>query len=325
MAVTEQYTVLVLRALGLGDLLTAVPALRGLRRAFPDGRIVLAAPAPLADLLPLIGAVDTLWPTAGLREFGRPDRAPDIAVNLHGSGPESIEALRAADPRRIMTHAHPSFPELDGPQWVDDQHEVRRWCRLLGHYGTEADESRLDLQRPGRGSDRPGAVVVHPGASHRARQWPPECFARVARRLADRGHDVVITGSAQERALAEGIAEGAGLPRTTVLAGGTDLYRLAALVSEASLVVCADTGLAHVATAFATPSVILFGPVSPRHWGPPDKPRHAALWAGSVGDTFADRPDAGLLRLSVEDVLEAAQRVLAHAAELDTAGRGGVR
>ena len=44
-------TIMVLRALGLGDLLTAVPALRGLRRHFPDGRIVLAAPERYRELV----------------------------------------------------------------------------------------------------------------------------------------------------------------------------------------------------------------------------------------------------------------------------------
>ncbi|MDR7300233.1 glycosyltransferase family 9 protein [Haloactinomyces albus] len=325
MAVTKRHTVLVLRALGLGDLLTAVPALRGLRRAFPDSRIVLAAPGPLADLVPLTRAVDSLWPTAGLGGVRLPDPVPEVAVNLHGSGPESIEDLRSCGARRIMTHAHPAFPDLDGPQWIQDQHEVQRWCRLLDHFGIEADRRHLELDRPEQASDRPGAAIVHPGASHRARQWPEERFARVARGLADRGHDVVITGTGQERPLAERIAARAQLPPAAVLAGHTDLCRLAALVAEASLAVCADTGLAHLATALTTPSVVLFGPVSPRHWGPPEDPHHAALWAGTVGDTFADRPDPGLLRISAEDVLEAAERVLAHAGEPDTLGSGGAR
>jgi hypothetical protein len=52
--------------------------------------------------------------------------------------------------------------------------------------------------------------------------------------------------------------------------------------------------------------VTLFGPVSPRLWGPPaDRPRHRALWAGREGDPHADRPDPGLLRLGTPDVVDA--------------------
>ena len=79
---SETSTVLILRALGLGDLLTAVPALRGLRAGYPDHRLVLAAPAPLAELAPLTRAVDELLPTAELGALAGP--SPAVAVNLHG-------------------------------------------------------------------------------------------------------------------------------------------------------------------------------------------------------------------------------------------------
>jgi ADP-heptose:LPS heptosyltransferase len=62
---TSTPTVLVLRALGVDDLLTAVPALRGLRSAYPKHQMVLAAPAPLAELAALTGAVDQLLPPLG--------------------------------------------------------------------------------------------------------------------------------------------------------------------------------------------------------------------------------------------------------------------
>jgi ADP-heptose:LPS heptosyltransferase len=297
-------TVLVLRALGVGDLLTAVPALRGLRAAQPGHRLVLAAPAPLVELAALTGAVDELLPTAGLGALTGP--SPAVAVNLHGRGPDSIRALRALLPGVLLTHAHPDHPGVPGPEWDTDVHEVDRWCRLLEHHGIPADPADLGLARPTEPSPAPGAIVVHPGCAFAARRWPAERYAVVTRELAKTGLPVRVTGNAVQRRLALQVAAAAGLPQRSVLAGQTGLAQLAALVADASLVVCGDTGIAHLATAYGTPSVVLFGPVSPQHWGPPRRPQHVALWAGSTGDTFADRPDPGLLRITSDDVLAAA-------------------
>ena len=94
---------LVLRALKLGDLLVAVPAIHGLRRAYPGHRLVLAVPGWLEPIVELIGGVDALLPTPGL---DRPvDAAPgrlDIAVNMHGSGAES----RGQDRRTAAAPGH---------------------------------------------------------------------------------------------------------------------------------------------------------------------------------------------------------------------------
>ncbi len=294
--------VLALRALGLGDLLTAVPALRGLRAAYPDHRLVLAAPSPLRDLAALTGAVDDLLPTPGLGPIDWAGAPPALAVNLHGRGPQSTYALRALAPQRLLTHGP------DGPAWEQDVHEVDRWCRLLASVGIAADPADLALEPPGVNSPEPGAVVVHPGAAFGARRWPAARYAAVVRRLAADGHRVVVTGSAAEHDLAAQV----GLDPTAVLAGRTTLTELAALVAGAALVVCGDTGTAHLATAYGTPSVVLFGPVPPRRWGPPpERAQHVALWAGRTGDTFADHPDPGLLEITPDDVLAAASGLLA--------------
>ncbi|MDQ3973416.1 MAG: glycosyltransferase family 9 protein, partial [Actinomycetota bacterium] len=91
-----------------------------------------------------------------------------------------------------------------------------------------------------------------------------------------------------------------------VLAGRTSVLELACVVAGAERVACADTGVAHLATAVGTPSVVLFGPTPPSRWGPPaDRPWHRVLWAGSRGDPHDGRPDAGLLGITVADVVQA--------------------
>lgn len=309
-------TVLVLRALGVGDLLTAVPALRALRKAFPDRRIVLAAPEHLRPLAGLIDAVDLLHPTAGLGALDWHGEAPAVAVNLHGEGPESIRDLLYTSPEELITHGNPALPGVSGPRWRPDLHEVDRWCRLLRLRGIPADPTDLLLDAPP--SRDAYDVVVHPGAASPARRWPVERFAKVARALAADGRDVVVTGDRREIALAKSVAAGAGIEPRRVIAGRTDLGELAAVVGAARLVVCGDTGVAHLATAFGTPSVVLFGPVDPALWGPPPhKRQHRALWTGRLGDPHGERPDPGLLEIDGDTVLDAARELLA---ESDLAG-----
>jgi ADP-heptose:LPS heptosyltransferase len=263
---------------------------------------VLAAPASIAPLAALSATVDEVVDTAPLAPLDPALHGADVAVNLHGRGPRSHRLLQDARPRRLV-----AFDD-HGPGWRSDEHEVHRWCRLLRHAGIAADPADLHLPAPAVPPPPAwrGATVVHPGAASGARRWPPGRWAEVARRLAGGGRTVLVTGGPGEVALAEEVAGRAGLPPSAVLAGRTDLIGLAAVVAAADLLLCGDTGVAHLATALGIPSVVLFGPVPPSEWGPPpDRPQHVALWAGHRGDPHAADVDPGLLRITVDDVLAA--------------------
>ena len=308
------------RALGLGDLLTGVPALRALARAFPEHHRVLAAPRALAGLVELTGSVHEVVDAAALAPLPGELHGADVAVNLHGRGPQSHEILLATRPRRMIAFGHEGVwprPRADrrrlgdehraAPQWRPGEHEIERWCRLLTESGIPADPKDLAIAVPHVSPPEVarGATLIHPGAASAARRWPAERWAAVARAELALGRRVAVTGSADERELAEAVAAGANLPSEAVLAGRTCLIELAAAVAAAARVACGDTGIAHLASALGTPSVVLFGPTPPTEWGPPATGRHAVLWAGRRGDPHADKPDPGLLAIGHDQVTAA--------------------
>ena len=302
--------VVALRALGLGDLLTALPAIRGLRRVAERPLLVATSPgvAPLAARsLPGVGVV-AVGELAAL-----PMRGPvDVAVNLHGRGPQSHELLRAIEPDHLVAY------DVDGgPPWPDGIHEVERWCRLVDWFaGTGSgagagpvDRGDLDIDLaaidPGAAVD-PRLTILHAGATSEARRWPVERWIAVARAEVRRGRRVVLTGSAAEADRCAAIARGAQLPLRADASGRTDVLELAGLVGTAGRVVSGDTGVAHLATAMRRPSVLLFGPTSPDLWGPPpERRRHTVLWSGSTGDPAGEAIDPGLARITATEVVDA--------------------
>jgi ADP-heptose:LPS heptosyltransferase len=306
-------SVLALRALGLGDALTGIPALRGLRRLFPEHQLLLATSAPIGGWLEALAIVDGVVVADGLT--GLPRVGPAVAVDLHGRGPESHRLLLEQAPGRMIAFDCPAAGYRSTTKWRADEHEVHRWCRLISAAGGACSPADLHLTvggtgpptAPGLGSARSG-VILHPGAASGARRWPPERWVQVAQELIADGHDVVVTGTEAE--LCAQVSGGSGAKN---LSGDLSLSELTDLVGSTRLVLSGDTGVAHLATATATPSVTLFGPVSPALWGPAIDPQlHTVLYHGSApGDPHGADPDPALLRISVPEVLRAARAQLA--------------
>ncbi|MGS0626116.1 glycosyltransferase family 9 protein, partial [Ralstonia sp. VS2407] len=108
MALSRRPRLLVLRALGLGDFLTGVPALRALRRARPDHELVLAAPSVLAPLVELADVADRLLDTRELDAPAWKGDPPELAVNLHGRGPQSHQLLGTLQPHALVAFDCPA-------------------------------------------------------------------------------------------------------------------------------------------------------------------------------------------------------------------------
>jgi ADP-heptose:LPS heptosyltransferase len=300
----------VFRAIKLGDLLCAIPAFRALRRAFPNAQIALISlpwaeefvkcyPQYFDEFISFPG-----WP--GLPEQPlRPDqtvtflqqmqgRQWDVVLQLQGDG-TLVNAMLSLFNARVLAGYY--LPDHRAERWVAnrghfqpypiDTHEVFRHVRLMAFLGIAPQGYQLDFNLTqaeryearsllhGVGADPNHFICLHAGGIS-GRRWPERQFAAVADSLADAGYSVVLTGTAGEQAIVDAV--GAAMTRPSVsIAGKTSLRQLAAVLAEASLLVSNDTGVAHLAVACQTPSVVVFTSADPAEWGPLDRGRHRVV------------------------------------------------
>jgi ADP-heptose:LPS heptosyltransferase len=291
----------VFRALQLGDLLCAVPALRALRAAHREAHITLIGLPWARELAARLDHVDRFIEFPGFP--GMPERAPDVeaiqsffararksafdlTLQLHGSGeltnPITV-LLGAAENAGYYRPGHWRPGERFHP-WRDDEHEVLRWLRLMELLGIPARGTQLEF--PLREADwqewralRLGDyAVLHPGSQLPSRRWPAERFAEVGDALGAEGLRIVLTGTACECELTTRVKQQMREPALD-LAGRTTLGALGALIARARLLVCNDTGVSHIAAAMATRSVVVSCGSDPRRWAPLDRELHRVLAA----------------------------------------------
>lgn len=300
-------SILVFQLRGLNAFLAAVPALRAIADAFADCRRVLVAPAdlrPLVELIPWPGftpAFDLVAHPALVPLPGSLER-PNLAINLHGPGPQSNAILRRLHPRRLIAYEGPTWER--GPAWDPDASAVARWCALLEDARIDVDRSRTRLWRPPTDDDLRGATVIHPGGAVDGvpgPHVPAAVWAEVAGAEAAAGRTVLITGVGGDAPVAAEIAAQAGLGASSVLAGRTDAGELAGVVCGAARVVTVDGGIAPLAGALGTPSLTLYHPRFQSRLGTPRAgARHRSLIldgsAAADGDGARDHAEiAGLL------------------------------
>jgi len=301
--------IVILRALQLGDLLVAVPALRALRAALPSASITLIG-------LP--------WAREFVRRFNRylddflefpgypglPEREPqirqipaffaeaqnrrfDLALQMHGSGSylNSILVLLGARINAGFYLPGNYCPDRDRfLPFPQHEHEIRMMMRLIEFLGvplageelefplSEADWQKfraVDEAAELMGSDY---VCVHAGARYRSRRWPAERFAAVADALAERGLRVVLTGTTGEAELVATVSRSIRAPHLNLAGKIDELGAFGALLRGARLVVSNDTGVSHMVAGLKVPSVIITSGSDPQRWGPLNYALHHNLY-----------------------------------------------
>lgn len=287
----EARNLLAVRMDNAGDVVMLGPALRAVKETRPGARVtLLASPAGgrAAALLPWVDDVITwraVWQDLGelpfeparelelvrtlaerrfdaalvFTSFSQTPHTPAYACYLAGI------PLRAGESKEfgggVLTTAVPPAP--------DGLHQVERNLRLVQAVGFEPRGRALCVAVPwearmgapglvARAGLDPGEplILLHPGASARARRYPARRAGEAARLLGELGWQVLVTGVEREREGVEHVL--AGAPRARALVGATSLAEYAALVERAALVICGNTLPLHLADALGTPVLALY-------------------------------------------------------------------
>lgn len=314
----------VFRALQLGDLLCAVPAVRALRMAFPDAEITLLglpwAGAFIQRFSPYFdrfihfpgypGLPEQEYNDAAFTRFSEEMQAEqfDLLLQMQGNGTIVNDMLQSFGALHIAGFYNedcftgdPFFLEYPG-----QLHEIERHLALMRHLGIASagkdlefifkeqdyrDLGKLQLPiEPGR------YICIHPGSRGSRRQWPPQYFALLANLCAERGFDLVITGTTAETAIIRELIKWIKHP-VTDLTGITSLGALGLLIANAALLIANCTGVSHIAAALQTPSLIISMDGEPRRWAPLNHLLHHTI-------DWTQHPPLGSVVLQLEELLE---------------------
>jgi heptosyltransferase II len=327
----------------VGDAVMTIPALRELRRIFPDAGITLHTRAWAegifrdADFIDEILTFDktkskikdTLVNAGELKKHGF-----DLAVLFPNSFETALVAKLARIPRRFgYAKESRSFLLTDAvpiPVWKNERHEVFYYLNLVAEIekqyfarDTVPDrEPRVDLavSVERRGAARAileangvdlsrKTVALGVGSTNsRAKRWPADSYAKLNDLLqTELNTNVVLVGAKDEADVAaEVFAKSKKKP--IILTGKTNLAEAVAVLSEIDLLVSNDMGLAHIAPAVGTPTIVIFGPTNEKT----TRPRGAEIIRREVECAPCMLRDCPIdhrcmTRISAEDVFEKAK------------------
>jgi ADP-heptose:LPS heptosyltransferase len=319
--------ILLIRLRLIGDVVLTTPAVRAIRRAYPDAHLsYLVEPHAAAviagnpHLDEVIVAPDPAASGRWRADLGlalRLRRAGyDAAIDFHGGPRSSLFTWLSGAQRRIGYDVHGRSwmytEQVHRPRVHRSRHSVENQWDLVSRFDPAipmpdretgpvemANDADADIRADARLAAlgiAPGTsyAVVHVGAGNEFRRWPEHAFATLMAGLRAQAPDrrIILTTGPSQAPAAEAVRRLAvvqGVPAPSVpVVCDLDLAALRSLIGRAAVFIGNDSGPAHIAATTAVPMVVLFGPTTPAVWGP-WRSRHHATETVDVG-TLPCRP-----------------------------------
>ncbi len=284
--------VLVVKLRSIGDTVLATPSLIALRRFLPDVQIDILLEthvAPVLDGFEPIDNVIVIGKTNGdrlkiVRQLRR--NKYDVAINLHGGTTATLLTFSSGAKHRIgfadyqYSFLYNHLLSSANNFWkAEFTHSAEQQLALLGFIGVPVEDrpkSKLFVTEIAKQSietrlssliPHPSSLaLLHPATLFATKQWSTENFARTAEFLSEKGFRIVAVAAKNEREVLENLKRKSKAPIVTF--DDLSLPEITALAAKAKVFVGNDSGIAHIAAAVQTPSVVVFGSSNRNHWWP---------------------------------------------------------
>ncbi len=328
---------MVVRLRSIGDTVLATPSLIALRRFLPDAQIDILLEDWVAPVLEGFDAVDNVLSVSKdfkerFRLAGKIRRTKyDAAFNLHG-GTTAGFFVRASGAKYRVGYEDYQYSFLYNRKlssandfWKQEKtHSAEQQLALLGFVGVpvedkpktllNVDKKALDSIESKIRNPKSKIALFHPTAAFDTKQWATENFARVAEFLSEKGLQTIAVATKKESASLENLKKLSKVPILTF--DDLTLPEITALAARAKIFVGNDSGIAHIASAVQTPSVVIFGSSNRHHWRPWTDAPHEIVY-----EEFTCQPCAGrfckefdepkcILSVKTENVIEAIEQIL---------------
>ncbi|MCD9186377.1 MAG: glycosyltransferase family 9 protein [Pyrinomonadaceae bacterium] len=334
--------VLIIRLKSIGDTVLTTPSLTALRRFLPEAQIDVLLEDWAAPVLDGFEAIDNVI------SFKKDDLKSrlatawqlrrnkyDVVFNLHGGTTSGFFVRATGAPHRVgYSHYryiffHNRLLSSSADFWnKKTTHSAEQQLALLGFAGIPVEDkpkSKLNITEKAENSveeklkseiqnPKREIALIHPVAAFDTKQWATENFARIAAYLSEKGFEIVAVATKKEREVLEALKK---LSQVSITAfDDLTLPEITALAAKAKIFIGNDSGIAHIAAAVQTPSIVIFGSSNRDHWRPWTDAPHEIVY-----EKFDCQPCAGyfckqfsepkcILSVKTESVIEAIERVL---------------
>jgi len=336
--------ILVIRTDRIGDVLLSTPAIKALRKHFPQSYIAAVVRPYARDIVlgsPYLdeviiydkyGAQKNFFSSVKFAWALRKKRF-DLALILHPTNRAHLVTFLAGIKKRVGFDRKMAFLLTDKIEHQKQQgrkHELEYTLDIIRFLGIEPGNKDLFMpirkrseahieeflsKQGAKNTDR--FVALHPGASCPSKLWPKERFAQVADKLSEEfGVKMVIVSGPNDLEISRGLLSLLDCPNIDA-SGQTTISELASLLRRCCLFISNDSGPVHIASALEVPVVAIFGRaqpgLSPRRWGPTGKNDiilHKDVGCKECLAHNCQKQFACLKAISVDEVLSAARKLL---------------